>query len=706
MPVPKRQNNEIISNYEITLTAAKVQESGRLVKRLLQALTILYYRENRYSKCVSYLMELLPIIQETGSLDQLAFYHLKIAHTLIMDTGFVAAEDYLNQALEIYLKLDNKLGLACVYTEFGRLYRENGQIDHCMMYLMDAVSIFDKYPDQLTMANSLNYQQAYDAATDIFGGLLMNMKLTDEGSEMLSALLDRKKGVHDSTEITRLLQNIGAANCYTDPDKALQYFQEALDRAGKASDIQGYAIITSNMAICYETKQDYHKAIQLSQKALSIMEKNNLKRYCANTLNNLASTYLKMGDAKHARRHALQSLDLLVHEDILQYKQESYWLLCQSCKAEESYQEALDYLLKYCEINNKVFNQETALTLNSLQKKYEDTALRLAEIQKQFSLITDALKKSMEMNFIGVSNSIKKAYQQAIKVSSYPNTNVIITGESGVGKEIVARLIHYAGSSNKGPLIDVNCSAIIESLAESEFFGYTKGSFTGATGDRIGFIEAATGGTLFLDEIADTPLSLQAKFLRVLETRSLKKIGSNKPVKVDFRLISATNRNILDMVNQGTFRSDLLYRINTIEIHIPPLRERKDDIEPLLSYFLKEFAQMMNKPVPHYSPHLLEQLCAYEFPGNVRELKNMVERAMIVIEGNELLLCDMGFPFISNRQECIASKAIRPIKQIEIDVILQALKKTGGNYTQASKMLGISYSTIKRKMKAASLRQE
>jgi transcriptional regulator with PAS, ATPase and Fis domain len=273
-----------------------------------------------------------------------------------------------------------------------------------------------------------------------------------------------------------------------------------------------------------------------------------------------------------------------------------------------------------------------------------------------------------------------------------------------VGKEIVTRLIHYAGSGNKGPFIDVNCSAIVESLAESEFFGYSKGSFTGANCDKIGFIEAANGGTLFLDEIADTPLPIQAKFLRVLETRTMKRVGSNKTIKVNFRLISATNKNINNLVTKGLFREDLLYRINTIGIHIPPLRERKDDIAPLVDHFLKEFARRMNKPIPNYSK-ALEQVYNYSFPGNIRELKNIIERAMITLDGNELRLGDLGLQSISGDNEFFDVNHTTSIKQMELDMIEQALQKCGGNYTKASIMLGISYSTIRRKSRSISTKK-
>lgn len=702
MTLNSKLNCDRILCYEEALMTAKKEHKRRQVIRLLQILAILYNRQNRHRDCIASLSELLSLTENDSTPDRAAFYHRMIANSMILNTDFIAAEDHLKTSLQAYQKYGNQLGIACVYLDYGRLYRENGQVDLCTKYLTDAFSIFSKYPDQLKLANSLVYQRSYDAATEILGGVLITMKLTDQGSNLQAALLEKMKILNDLPGITRILQNIGAAHCYTEPDKALKYLLEALDYAEKTDDAQAKAIILSNIGLCHETKGAYESAIRVFEEALQLMNKHQLKRYCANALNNLASTYQKMGNHEEAIYYALQSINLTATEEVLLDKHESYWLLCGSYKAEGNYKEALDYALKYCEINDKVFNMEIANKLNTLQKEFDLTSQDLAEIQKQFSLITDSLKKSIEMSFIGVSSSIKQVYQLALKASAYTNTNVIVTGESGVGKEIVARLIHYAGSGKKGPFVDVNCSAIIESLAESEFFGYAKGSFTGANSDKIGVIESAIGGTLFLDEVADTPLPIQAKLLRVLETRSLKKVGSNKPVKVDFRLISATNKTISDLIKEGLFRADLLYRINTIEIHIPPLRERKDDIEPLLNYFLKEFARKMNKPVPHYNSEFLEKLCEYPFPGNVRELKNKVERAMITLDGDELRLFDMGMTASPGSKLVEDVSKFKSIQQMEIDLIEQALEKTGGSYAKASAILGISYSTIRRKLNGIS----
>lgn len=701
MSLPQKPSCDKISIYEAMLDKAKCEGNTRHIKRVLQILSILYHRESLHKKSVNCLLELLPIIEKTESPGCFAYYHRMAAKSMILAMDYITAEEYLKRSLDIYENLGDLLGKANVYISYGEIYRKKGLMDQCATYLADALNILNSFNEQLQTSNSISFQTSYDTATEAVGRILVSMKLFDEANDIMSKLLDRKKVSSNKTDLTRIIQNLGAANCHSHPDKALLYLKEAQDYAISTENYYAYSAILSNMGLCYETKGEYNNAIRLYKKSCEIMTEYGLTNHYPNVLNNLASSYLKIGDTAEAKHHAYKSLELPEHDEKLRDNQTSFWVLSESYKAEKNYKKAYDYLLKYCEINDEMFNADIANKLNLLQKDYEATSSCLTEIKKQFSLISDALKKTIDMNFIGVSAKINKVYRSAIQASEHPRTNVIVTGESGVGKEIVARLVHFAGSGNKGPFIDVNCSAIVETLAESEFFGHTKGSFTGANYDKPGFIEAANGGTLFLDEIADTPLPIQAKFLRVLETRTLKRIGSNKTVKVDFRLVSATNKDIGELVSKGLFREDLLYRINTIGIHIPPLRERKDDIAPLVDHFLKEFARKMNKPIPNYSK-ALEQLHDYHFPGNVRELKNIIERAMIMLDGNELRLGDLDSFHRSAADKRPNADKIISMKQMELDLIEKALQKCGGSYTKASIMLGISYSTIRRKAKSLS----
>jgi two-component system response regulator AtoC len=290
------------------------------------------------------------------------------------------------------------------------------------------------------------------------------------------------------------------------------------------------------------------------------------------------------------------------------------------------------------------------------------------------------------------------------KIAEY-KTTVLITGESGSGKELIARAIHFNSPRSNKPFIAINCSAIPETLLESELFGYVKGSFTGANKDKKGLFEEASGGTLFLDEVGDLPLSLQVKLLRAIQEEEIRRVGDTKTLKIDVRLITATLKNLGDEIKKGSFREDLYYRLNVLPIHLPPLRERKEDIPLLAETFLSRFSKEMDKKVKKLSPEALQFLTDYSWPGNVRELENTIERAM-VLETEEELRPDSLPDSVRNVEVNPAIRAAASelsIKKMmvimEQELIKKALEKTGGNRTWAAKLLEISHRALLYKIK-------
>ena len=273
-------------------------------------------------------------------------------------------------------------------------------------------------------------------------------------------------------------------------------------------------------------------------------------------------------------------------------------------------------------------------------QKYLQLHRKLKQMEERNSLISKTLEEKIDRQFIGVSPQILEVFEQSITAANYPEANVLITGESGTGKENIARIIHYSSKRKDHIFCAVNSSAITETLLESEFFGHKKGSFTGAITDKMGFFEVCNQGTLFLDEIADMPLTLQAKILRATEEKVITRVGDTNPIRTDFRVISATNHDINKGVEKKKFRLDLLHRLNTLHIHIPALRERPEDIKPLLIHFVDVFSTRFNKPNIHVAKEVFDILLKYEFPGNVRELRNMTERAIILCKGNILGIKD------------------------------------------------------------------
>jgi DNA-binding NtrC family response regulator len=331
-------------------------------------------------------------------------------------------------------------------------------------------------------------------------------------------------------------------------------------------------------------------------------------------------------------------------------------------------------------------------------QKYLQMQRRLKQMEEKNSLISKNLEEKIDRQFIGVSSQILEVFEQAVTAANYPEANVLITGESGTGKENIARIIHYSSSRKNHIFCAVNSSAITETLLESEFFGHKKGSFTGAITDKMGFFELCNQGTLFFDEIADMPINLQSKILRATEEKVITRVGDTNQIHTDFRIISATNHDIDARVAEKKFRLDLFHRLNTLHIHIPALRERPEDIEPLLNHFVDVYATKFNRPKLSVSSEVLDVLLKYDFPGNVRELKNLTERAIILCKGNLLGIND--FPVkpqkISTSEIC--DDAVN-LKQIEINTIRKALQSCDFNQSVAADKLGITRDALSRKMK-------
>jgi two-component system response regulator AtoC len=307
-------------------------------------------------------------------------------------------------------------------------------------------------------------------------------------------------------------------------------------------------------------------------------------------------------------------------------------------------------------------------------------------------------------NMVGNSKAMQAVFKLAEKVACY-NTTVLITGESGTGKELVARGIHFDSDRSDGPLVPVNCGGIPENLLESEMFGYKKGAFTGADNDKPGLFAEAEKGTIFLDEIGELPLSLQVKLLRVLQEDEIRPIGDSKTRKIDVRVIAATAKDLNKEIEKGTFREDLFYRLNVMQLHLPPLRERTEDIPALCQIFIERFRQELNKHVTSISPAAMAMMMKHPWPGNVRELENIIQRAVVLADNDtvipENLPESIGLVSGNGRFDGLISgfSLKEAQRMIEKKLIRKALNETGGNRTQASKLLEISHPSLLSKMK-------
>jgi two-component system, NtrC family, response regulator AtoC len=341
---------------------------------------------------------------------------------------------------------------------------------------------------------------------------------------------------------------------------------------------------------------------------------------------------------------------------------------------------------------NKPFNLDEIALL--VEKALETTRLR-REVR--------ALRASQAQPFsidriVGDSRSVKEAKTLLLKVASSPASTVLLTGESGTGKDLAAKVLHYASDRAPRPFMNITCSALPDAILESELFGHERGAFTGADRQKRGLLESADGGTVFLDEIGEMAAQLQAKLLRFLEEKAFKRVGGVADIRVDVRVIAATNRNLEDEVKKGRFREDLYYRLNVLPIVLPPLRTRADDIPELVHYFVDSYNREFRKRVRGVAPDAMRRLQAYGWPGNIRELRNAVERAMLLVEGDELSVDQ--FPVASAAAPRLTEAVDLPVsgidlEQLERSLVVQSLERSGWNQTRAAALLGLNRDQIR-----------
>lgn len=374
---------------------------------------------------------------------------------------------------------------------------------------------------------------------------------------------------------------------------------------------------------------------------------------------------------------------------------------------------AYDFIAKPFKIDNLLITTKKAVEKRNLS--YENLMLK-SQIGERYSYC----------EMIGSSAPMLMMYEM-IKIVSQTTSNILVTGESGTGKELIAKAIHNNGPLKNKPLVTINCGAIPENLIESEMFGHKKGSFTGAIADKIGLFETANTGTIFLDEVGELPIHLQVKLLRAIQERTIRRIGENNDININVRVICATNRDLQEMVKKGTFREDLYYRLNVIQIHAPALRERGDDTTMLSNYFVEKYAKRLNKQIDSVTEEAAIALRKYNYPGNVRELENIIERAVALCTSKIIKLQDLPPHLVNNYKELNLLSKNQIIKfqdsklpefehipdegielekivgDFEKDLIQKALKKTGGIKKHAAKILGITFRSMRYRLEKYNL---
>ncbi len=349
---------------------------------------------------------------------------------------------------------------------------------------------------------------------------------------------------------------------------------------------------------------------------------------------------------------------------------------------------AWDYLVKPCNPD------ELLMTIEQV--------LRVSDLERENRRLRDVIERAQGFGeIVGASPGMREIYG-AIDALAQNATTVLITGESGTGKELVARSIHTRGPRAERPFVALNCGAVSDTLLDSQLFGHRRGAFTGAVADHEGVFQAAHGGTLFLDEIADIPAGLQVKFLRAIQEREVTPLGTTRPIKVDVRLVAATNRDLAAEVHAGNFRADLYYRLNVVQIPLPPLRERREDIPLLAAHYVERYARQFNVAPKKIQPEALAQLEAYDWPGNIRELQNVIERCFALAPSEDITVASLAH--LVRATPATAASAIDfgsevpTLESTERSLMEAALRQAGGNKNQAARLLGIDRQRLYRKL--------
>lgn len=437
--------------------------------------------------------------------------------------------------------------------------------------------------------------------------------------------------------------------------------------------------IRESLTIVLEDEGYHCTAVEDGAKAIEAMDQNSF---------DIVITDLKMPNAD----------GIAVLEHALQQSSQTLTIIITAHATVETAIQALrkgaaDYILKPLDFDEVLIRIENLLEHKNVVQ--ENKYLR-EQVDQEYNF----------NHIIGESSAMKKVYKMVERVSQ-ATSNVLVTGVSGTGKELVARAIHSNSDRSKKPFLAINCGAIPENLVESELFGHKKGAFTGATEDKEGVFVAAHGGTVFLDEVAEIPLNLQVNLLRVLQEREVKPVGSNKMLSFDTRIISATNKNLEEEVEKGNFRDDLYYRLNVVELALPPLEDRREDIPLLSHHFLQKYNKELKQNLKGITSEAMSAMMAYKWKGQVRELENVIERAVLLSDGDYLSLEDLPGTIRSvsgsDQYQMDSDKLDEAVQIFEKHHIQSMLKRTEGNKSEAARLLGIDPSTLYRKMERLGL---
>ncbi len=720
-------------------------------------IALLYYfhneDDNAVNRCFQRAFEVLEACNQLGQIDML---HEQIGMLYLEYQEYASGTVYLETAREFYENRGEDKYLGPVLANLGMSYRSLGDFARALPVLKQSIEIskrhklvnliyaynnlasvyfrlmqYDKALEFYQLALQTSQEMDHD---DLISSIYNNMaNVYNDLGVLNQAMLHYKKSLESIKSQENLptssstLSNIGIV-CLREKryEEAEMWFKRSIDLCEKHQLKRNQAKNYLEISKVYANRKDFEKAFDYVGRAEKFYREASAPYFIADVLRFRGRFLLMQNDygaaesvflesLEVARKHDFQSQIQLVCEEMVVLYEQTYnpeqlikyqKLLLQGVRsfdeqeydrklanlqvvfeAEQKEREAEIYRLKTIELEKK--NQEIFVQKQELERTLDQ--LRKSEISYKY--LNQEIKEKLGFTIIGESQQMKRIIDLIQRVAATPTTSVLITGETGTGKELVARAIHEYSDRKGKNFCAVNVSSVPETLFESEFFGYKKHAFTGAKEDKAGWFEIANEGTLFLDEVGTWQSQLQSKFLRVLENRKIIPVGSDREIPVDFRLVSATNDNLQSMIEDGSFRADLYYRLSSFVVNISPLRERVEDIPVLLEFFVKHYSTLLNKRINKIEKQIESALMSYSFPGNVRELKNIVERAVIISNSSTLKLSCFNIPDSAQNDDIVT-----PLAVLEKDMVLKALKLTGFHQRNAAKLLSITPKSLERRM--------
>ncbi|PKN72423.1 MAG: hypothetical protein CVU50_07590 [Candidatus Cloacimonetes bacterium HGW-Cloacimonetes-3] len=614
------------------------------------------------------------------------------------DMSLEDKEDLLQEAMQAANDadiLDLKLE---VYLAYCPLYIANNLPDRANRELQLLLDMVDKEQNPYL----------YTHITFYLGIILMMLKEYPESEEFLGLGIGIAELKGYRPQLASLLLNLGInyVNSGRLPQSIAKYQEcyQLLKDCGLANSVNAYKSL-DNMAWALSRLERLDESIALMRDSLanSLKTKNRLRENILKV--NLANILIETESNPEAEQLLSEAIDYFGSEKSLLYLTIAYRCKARMYEARECYQEAFDALEMLDNASRQYFNENFFKQSAKYNARIEKLRSEYMQLKRQYSESKELNKLCLNAELIGEHPSIKKAVKDAFMAAKYPYANVLITGESGTGKEVIARIIHNESNTGK-PLVAVNASAISPNLIESELFGHKKGSYTGASEDRKGKFLMADKGTLLLDEIADMPIDAQVKLLRAIETHSIQPVGSDKEIAVSCRIVSTTNCDIKALIHKSKFRLDLYHRLNKVEIHLPPLRDRLSDLQLLTMHFVKHFSDTFRVPLPQITEEFWRKLESYSFPGNIRELMNIVER-IFILKPKPVWNAEQLDGFLSDTERAgfPGTNMQGNLKQAEFQMIASALEKCGWKQKDTAQMLNMPESTLSRKIKTLGIRK-